>query len=150
MDGTVTLVRTIWRLSSPADSTVPPLGCHDTLKDMLFIDGEGVVANECIPQLRAKLEATTVHLDPFDFPGAIAAIGGVLAAFNVQNGTSYVVDGPCSLARHVSNGAGGCTPGNGHTLLLKNGFPAKANLATRFCVGSMIVAHGLVVTIQYS
>jgi hypothetical protein len=147
MAGAVTLVRMIWRQSAPQLSMVPPLGCQDTLKNMLFIDGEGAVANESIPELRAALEAATVAAA--DFPGAVVAITGILAAFNAQHGTSYAVDSNCSLPGHISTGAGGCRPGTGHSLLLNNGVPPTPKLSANFVAGSLTVSHGLVVSIKY-
>lgn len=149
MAGTVTLVRTIWRVVDESLSKLPPLGCRDTLDDMLFIDGEGAVPNEHIPELRATLEAATVV--PTDFNAAVAAINAVLSAFNLQKGTSYSVSSPCSAPGHVVSGSGGCRPsGNGHTLLLmNNAAQPKANLSTTFVAGALRVQHGLVVSIQY-
>ena len=150
MAGTVTLVRTIWRVVAEELSKVPPLGCRDTLDDMLFIDGEGAVPNEHIPELRATLEAATVA--PTDFNGAVTAISAILTAFNAQKGTTYSVSSPCSAPGHVVSGTGGCRPsGSGHTLLLNNGLPPqqKANLSATFAVGALRVQHGLAVSIQY-
>lgn len=147
MAGTVTLVRTIWRQSAPQLSAVPPLGCQNTLKDMLFIDGEGAVQDEHIPELREALEAATVSAA--DFQGAVVSITGILAAFNAQHGTSYAVNSNCSLPGHISTGAGGCRPGTGHSLLLNNGVPPTAKLSTNFVAGSLTASHGLVVSIKY-
>jgi len=148
MAGKVTLVRTIWRETPENLSKVPPLGCGLTLDNMLFIDGEGAVPNEHIPELRATLEAATVG--PTDFNGAVTAITNVLNAFNALRGTSYSVNADCSSPGHVVNGAGGCRPSvSGHTLLLNNGNPPRARLTTSFTAGPMIVSHGLVVSIQY-
>jgi hypothetical protein len=149
MIGAVTLVRTIWRQTAPQLSTVPPLGCNATLAQMLFIDGEGAVPNEHIPELRETLEAAIVDLDPTNFQGAVAAIAGVLAPFNAQHGTSYAVNSPCSLPGHIATGGGGCRPGTGHSLLLNNGVPPTPKLSANFVAGSLTVSHGLVVSIKY-
>jgi len=146
MAGTVTLVRTIWS-TDPNFTSLPPLGCGATLSRMLLIDGESAVAIEHIPELRVTLEAATVG--PTDFQGAVNAIKVILDAFNAARGTTYVVNAACSLPGHVSTGAGGCRPGSGHTLLLNNSNPPKANLSTNFVAGPMIVSHGLVVSIKY-
>lgn len=146
MAGKVTLVRTIWP-TNPSFASVPPLGCGAPLALMLIIDGEGAVPKERIPQLRATLELATVV--PTDFQGAVAVITGILTAFNAANGTSYIVDSACSLPGHVSTGANGCRPGNGHALLLNNSNPPRPGLSTNFVVGSLSISHGLIVSIQY-